>query len=61
MMTFMWDKLFSLNPMLKHEVKTNYVIDLQLFAAEDEGRTEEGSERRRREEQDKGKIGRAHV
>ncbi len=33
-----------------------YRIDLQLFAAEDEGRTEEGSERRRREERDKGNV-----
>ncbi|MEM7183573.1 MAG: EscU/YscU/HrcU family type III secretion system export apparatus switch protein, partial [Spirochaetota bacterium] len=31
-------------------------IDLQLFAAEDEGRTEEGSERRRKEEIEKGNI-----
>ena len=35
---------------------SNYLIDLQLFAAEDEGRTEEGSDRRRREEQDKGNV-----
>jgi flagellar biosynthetic protein FlhB len=34
----------------------SYHIDLQLFAAEDEGRTEEGSERRRREERDKGNV-----
>ncbi|WP_342776080.1 EscU/YscU/HrcU family type III secretion system export apparatus switch protein [Leptospira gomenensis] len=31
-------------------------IDLQLFAAEDEGRTEPGSERRRREEREKGNV-----
>ncbi|MCB1141042.1 MAG: flagellar type III secretion system protein FlhB [Leptospiraceae bacterium] len=31
-------------------------IHLQLFAAEDEGRTEEGSERRRKEERDKGNV-----
>ena len=37
-------------------IASNYRIDLQLFAAEDEGRTEEGSERRRREEQDKGNV-----
>jgi flagellar biosynthetic protein FlhB len=33
-----------------------FLIDLQLFAAEDEGRTEEGSERRRKEERDKGNV-----
>jgi flagellar biosynthetic protein FlhB len=32
------------------------VFDLQLFAAEDEGRTEEGSDRRRKEERDKGNV-----
>ncbi|MDX1959112.1 MAG: EscU/YscU/HrcU family type III secretion system export apparatus switch protein [Leptospiraceae bacterium] len=37
-------------------LEVEYHIDLQLFAAEDEGRTEEGSERRRREEYDKGNI-----
>ncbi|PJZ70030.1 endoflagellar biosynthesis protein [Leptospira perolatii] len=31
-------------------------IDLQLFAAEDEGRTQPGSERRRREEREKGNV-----
>jgi flagellar biosynthesis protein FlhB len=31
-------------------------IDLQLFAAEDEGRTEQGSDRRRKEERDKGNV-----
>ena len=56
MMTLSWHKLLSLNPMLKHGVKSDYIIDLQLFAAEDEGRTEEGSERRRREEKDKGNV-----
>lgn len=34
----------------------DFKIDLQLFAAEDEGRTEPGSERRRREERDKGNV-----
>lgn len=33
-----------------------FTFDLQLFAAEDEGRTEEGSERRRKEERDKGNV-----
>ncbi|MDZ4727397.1 MAG: EscU/YscU/HrcU family type III secretion system export apparatus switch protein [Leptospira sp.] len=33
-----------------------YVIDLQLFAAADEGRTEPPSERRRREEKEKGNV-----
>ncbi|MCE9499578.1 MAG: flagellar type III secretion system protein FlhB [Leptospira sp.] len=36
--------------------KSDYLIDLQLFAAEDEGRTEEASERRRREEREKGNV-----
>ncbi|MCB1303753.1 MAG: EscU/YscU/HrcU family type III secretion system export apparatus switch protein, partial [Leptospiraceae bacterium] len=31
-------------------------LDLQLFAAEDEGRTEEPSERRKREEREKGNV-----
>ncbi len=35
---------------------TDFKIDLQLFAAEDEGRTEPGSERRRREEREKGNV-----
>jgi flagellar biosynthetic protein FlhB len=35
---------------------SDFHIDLQLFSAEDEGRTEEGSERRRREESEKGNI-----
>ncbi|EMK16988.1 flagellar biosynthesis protein FlhB [Leptospira kirschneri serovar Bim str. 1051] len=34
----------------------DFKIDLQLFAAEDEGRTEPGSERRRREEREKGNV-----
>ncbi len=34
----------------------SFKFDLQLFAAEDEGRTEEGSERRRKEERDKGNV-----
>lgn len=34
----------------------DYLIDLQLFAAEDEGRTEPPSERRRREEREKGNV-----
>ncbi|TGN07172.1 EscU/YscU/HrcU family type III secretion system export apparatus switch protein [Leptospira ilyithenensis] len=38
---------------LKHPY---YLIDLQLFAAADEGRTEPPSERRRREEKDKGNV-----
>ena len=33
-----------------------YAIQLQLFAAEDEGRTEPPSERRRREEREKGNV-----
>ncbi|WP_246028271.1 flagellar biosynthesis protein FlhB [Leptospira fletcheri] len=33
-----------------------FKIDLQLFAAEDEGRTQPGSERRRREEREKGNV-----
>ena len=33
-----------------------YIFDLQMFAAEDEGRTEEGSEKRRNEERDKGNV-----
>jgi flagellar biosynthetic protein FlhB len=33
-----------------------YAIDLQLFAAADEGRTEPPSERRRREEREKGNV-----
>ena len=37
----------------------DFRIDLQMFAAEDEGRTEEGSERRRREERDKGNVPRS--
>ncbi|BDA77937.1 hypothetical protein LPTSP3_g08670 [Leptospira kobayashii] len=38
---------------LKHPY---YLIDLQLFAAADEGRTEPPSERRRREEKEKGNV-----
>lgn len=34
----------------------SFQIDLQLFAAEDEGRTEPASERRRREEREKGNV-----
>ncbi|UPY77526.1 flagellar type III secretion system protein FlhB [Leptospira weilii] len=34
----------------------DFKINLQLFAAEDEGRTEPGSERRRREEREKGNV-----
>lgn len=34
-------------------------LDLQLFAAEDEGRTEEPSERRKREEREKGNVPRS--
>ncbi|MCB1176686.1 MAG: flagellar type III secretion system protein FlhB [Leptospiraceae bacterium] len=41
------------------EIEKLYFIDLQLFAAEDEGRTEEGSERRRKEEKDKGNVPRS--
>lgn len=37
-------------------VNEPFPFDLQLFSAEDEGRTEEGSERRRREERDKGNV-----
>jgi len=37
-------------------IHEEFIIDLQLFAAEDEGRTEEGSERRRKEERDKGNV-----
>ncbi|EIE00096.1 EscU/YscU/HrcU family type III secretion system export apparatus switch protein [Leptospira licerasiae] len=35
---------------------TPFRIDLQLFAAEDEGRTQPASERRRREEREKGNV-----
>ena len=38
------------------EVAPGEALDLQLFAAEDEGRTEEPSERRKREERDKGNV-----
>lgn len=34
----------------------SFYLNLQLFAAEDEGRTEEGSERRKKEERDKGNV-----
>lgn len=37
-------------------LNSNLLFDLQLFAAEDEGRTEPGSERRRREEREKGNV-----
>ena len=37
-------------------LQNELLIDLQLFAAEDEGRTEEGSERRRKEEREKGNV-----
>ncbi len=37
-------------------ILVNYDIDLQLFAAADEGRTEPPSERRRREEKEKGNV-----
>ncbi|WCL48271.1 EscU/YscU/HrcU family type III secretion system export apparatus switch protein [Leptospira sp. GIMC2001] len=37
-------------------VNSNYVFDLQLFAAEDEGRTEPPSERKRRDEREKGNV-----
>lgn len=40
--------------------KQDYLIDLQLFSAEDEGRTEEPSERRLREEKDKGNVPKTH-
>ncbi|EQA70820.1 EscU/YscU/HrcU family type III secretion system export apparatus switch protein [Leptospira noguchii] len=43
------------NMCLSTEV-ADFKIDLQLFAAEDEGRTEPGSERRRREEREKGNV-----
>jgi len=43
------------------EVIDKYFIDLQLFAsAEEEGRTEEPSERRRREEREKGNVPRSN-
>lgn len=48
-------KIFSPNICLSTEV-ADFKIDLQLFAAEDEGRTEPGSERRRREEREKGNV-----
>lgn len=50
---------FVVPPTKAHAVSSNAVdfrIDLQLFAAEDEGRTEPGSERRRREEREKGNV-----
>jgi flagellar biosynthetic protein FlhB len=43
---------------MAEELRLSY-IDLQLFSAEDEGRTEEGSERRRKEERDKGNVPRS--
>ncbi|TGN21140.1 EscU/YscU/HrcU family type III secretion system export apparatus switch protein [Leptospira idonii] len=44
--------------MISEEIFKNpyYLIELQLFAAEDEGRTEPPSERRRREEKEKGNV-----
>ncbi len=44
------------NPCLTSANPADFRIDLQLFAAEDEGRTEPGSERRRREEREKGNV-----
>ncbi|MCC6275491.1 MAG: flagellar type III secretion system protein FlhB [Leptospiraceae bacterium] len=38
------------------QLDSKYWIRLQLFAAEDEGRTEEASERTRREEREKGNV-----
>ncbi|EMG20645.1 flagellar biosynthesis protein FlhB [Leptospira interrogans serovar Copenhageni str. LT2050] len=48
-------KIFPPNICLSTEA-ADFKIDLQLFAAEDEGRTEPGSERRRREEREKGNV-----
>lgn len=43
----------------EYTVQTPVRIDLQLFSAEDEGRTEPGSERRRKEEREKGNTPRS--
>ncbi|MCB1157675.1 MAG: flagellar type III secretion system protein FlhB [Leptospiraceae bacterium] len=44
---------------LKQAGLNPFVIDLQLFSAEDEGRTEEPSDRRRKEEREKGNVPRS--
>ena len=51
------DELFIKRPLLLgFEAESAWQIDLQLFSAEDEGRTEPPSERRRREEREKGNV-----
>jgi flagellar biosynthesis protein FlhB len=49
-------QFFSNRCLQKPTGKQVYLIDLQLFAAEDEGRTEAPSDRRRKEERDKGNV-----
>lgn len=46
----------EMRPVLSGFTSGYYEINLQLFAAADEGRTEPPSERRRREEKEKGNV-----